>query len=275
MPKLLQVVLLLATTFALAQAPPTPAPDVAKPGGIEGLTADSELRGKTSLIRGVLKRFDPIHDVLLVHAFGGSDVRIAFDPRTEMLHGSTQTQVTGIPAGSIVSVDTVIEGGKLFARSVRVSTSMAGEVSGQVVRYDAAKSRLILRDPGNPENIALGVTPSTTVVNRDQRVSAASLAPGMLVHVKFVPAQSAATDIQILAERGNTFSFAGRVVGVDLRSRTVALSNTSDGTVRELATNSLDPTSLRLLREGADVSIQAEFDGDRYNARAVTVVPQQ
>jgi hypothetical protein len=42
--------------------------------------------------------------------------------------------------------------------------------------------------------------------------------------------------------------------------------------VRELAIGSLDDASLRLLREGADVSIQAEFDGDRYNVRTVALV---
>jgi hypothetical protein len=31
---------------------------------------------------------------------------------------------------------------------------------------------------------------------------------------------------------------------------------------------------MRLLREGADVSIQADFDGDRYNARSVTLLSQ-
>jgi hypothetical protein len=59
---------------------------------------------------------------------------------------------------------------------------------------------------------------------------------------------------------------------VDLRSRVLALSNDSDQSVRELAIGSLDADSLRLLREGVDVSIQAEFDGERYNARSVSVV---
>jgi hypothetical protein len=52
----------------------------------------------------------------------------------------------------------------------------------------------------------------------------------------------------------------------------VALSNDSDQSVHELTIGSLDSTSLDLLREGADVSIQAEFDGERYNARTVNLV---
>jgi hypothetical protein len=61
-------------------------------------------------------------------------------------------------------------------------------------------------------------------------------------------------------------------VAVDLRARVLALSEDSDQSVRELAITSLDSASLGLLQEGSDVSIQAEFDGDRYNARSVTVV---
>jgi hypothetical protein len=52
----------------------------------------------------------------------------------------------------------------------------------------------------------------------------------------------------------------------------VALSNDSDQNVHELAIGSLDNDSLGLLREGANVSIQAEFDGERYNARRVTLM---
>jgi hypothetical protein len=94
----------------------------------------------------------------------------------------------------------------------------------------------------------------------------------MLVQVWFSPAQNAANRIEILAERGNSFTFQGRIVAVDLRSRVVALSNDSDQSVHELTIGSLDSTSLDLLREGADVSIQAEFDGERYNARTVNLV---
>ena len=77
--------------------------------------------------------------------------------------------------------------------------------------------------------------------------------------------------MEILAERGGSFTFRGRVVAVDLRSHVLSLFNDSDQSVRELAIGSLDTIDLRLLREGADVSVQAEFDGDRYNIRNVTL----
>lgn len=228
--------------------------------------------GKVGLVRGVLKRLDPIHDQLLIHAFGGGDVRIAFDPRTQFLTETSRARLTGIPVGSVVSVDTVIDEGKLFARSVRTGSSNAVELNGQVVRYDAAKSQLTLRDPMSPENVSLRITPSTIVGNRGQSASPQTLSPGMLVRVRFSPAQNTANNVEILAEPGSSFAFEGRIVAVDLRSRVLALSNDSDQSVRELAIGSLDTASLHLLREGADVSIEAEFDGDRYNVRTVTLV---
>lgn len=229
---------------------------------------------KVGLVRGVLKRVDPIHDQLLVHVFGGRDIRIAFDPQTQLLPAKAGASLSGIPAGSVVSVDTVMNDGKLFALTVRTGSSNAAEINGQVVRYEATRSRLILRDPLSPGSIELRINANTAVVNRGKPASAETLSPGMLVKVWFTPAQNAANRIEILAERGNSFTFQGRIVAVDLRSRVLALTNDSDQSLHELAIGSLDGNSLGLLREGADVSIQAEFDGERYNARSVALVPR-
>lgn len=277
--------MLLCTLLVLAggveaqvAAPATP-PATADDAGAQPIVAPPDKLssaempgGKISLVRGVVKRLDPIHDQLLIHVFGGRDMRIAFDARTQLLTETTRTPLTSIPVGSVVSVDTVIDHGKLFARSVRTGTSHAVELNGQVVRYDAAKSQLTLRDPASPESVSLRITPSTQVVNRGKPASAQDLSPGMLVRVQFSATQKAANQVEILAERGNSFVFEGRVVALDLRSRVLALSNDSDQSVRELALGSLDDASVHLLREGANVSIQAEFDGDRYSVRAVTVM---
>jgi hypothetical protein len=236
------------------------------------LSSAREHGGKVGLVRGVVKRLDPIHDQLWIRAFGGHDIRIAFDARTQLVTENADTHLISLPPGSVVSVDTVIDNGKLFARAVRTGPADAIELNGQVVRYDAAKSQLTLRDPMSPKSVSLRITSSTMVVNRGQPASPQDLSAGMLVRVQFSPAQSVANNVEILAARGNSFTFEGRIVAVDLRARVLALSNDADQMVRELAIGSLDDASLRLLREGADVSIQAEFDGDRYNARTVALV---
>jgi hypothetical protein len=95
----------------------------------------------------------------------------------------------------------------------------------------------------------------------------------MLVRVWFSPAEHAANKVEILAERGKSFTFEGRIVALDLRSQVLSLSNDSDQSVRELAIGSLDANSRGLLREGADVNIQAEFDGERYTVLNIAAVP--
>jgi Domain of unknown function (DUF5666) len=270
--------LALITGIRAQVAPPAPSEVSSERGAAhQAATAgDNPLLkpgSKVSLVRGVLKRLDPIHDQLVIHAFGGGDVRIAFDPRTQLLPENPHAHLTGLPLGSAVSVDTVINEGKLFAVTVRTGPSNAAELNGQVVRYDAAKSQLTLRDPISPEGISLHIDASTAVTNQGHAASVQALAPGMLVRVWFSPTKDAANKIEIFAERGNSFTFEGKVVSVDLRSRVLSLSNESDQSVRELAIGSLDAPSLNLLREGADVNIRAEFDGDRYNVRAVSLMP--
>src|ERR1700733_2982981 len=242
---------------------PTTVPDIIPP----------ELPGgKVGLVRGVLKKLDPIHDQLLIKVFGDGVVRINFDPRTQLLPANASTHLTSLPTGSVLAVDTVIDRGKLFARTVRTVSSDAAELTGQIVPYDPTRSRLLIHDPMSPQSVSLQVNASTVVVNRGQPASAQTLSAGMLVQVWFSPAQKAASRIEILAERGNSFTFQGRVVSVDLRTHSVAVSNDTDQNVHEIAIGSLDHASLGLLREGADVTIQAEFDGDRYNARTVSLV---
>lgn len=267
-----------ATSPAMPSAAPVTPVATANEGGQRSLaiadTSWEPIPGhKVGLVRGVVKRLDPIHDQLLIHAFGGGDLRIAFDGRTQLFSENTRTRLTSIPAGSVVAVDTVIDGGKLFARAVRTGPSNAAELSGQVVSYNPTKSRLTLRDPISPDGVSLRITSSTTVVNQGQSASLSVLSPGMLVRVWFSPAQNAANNVEILAERGNSFTFQGRIIAVDLRSHVLSLSNNTDQSVRELALGSLDANSLGLLREGADVNIQAEFDGERYNVRTVAAVP--
>jgi len=236
----------------------------------DGLSSEGTPRGKVSLVRGVLKRWDPVHDELLIRAFGGGDVRIAFDPRTKLLGENRQARFTSLPTGSVVSVDTVMNGGKLFALSVRAGSSTGTELNGQVVRYDAARSQLILRDPVSPENITLRITPGTIVLNKGQTAAVQSLSPGVLVRTWFSPAHREVSKIEVLAVPGSSFTFEGRIVAVDLRSRVLALSNDSDQSTRELVIDALDPASLNLLRQDANVRIRAEFDGDGYRVRSVS-----
>lgn len=267
---ILSIILMIGCALAQVAAPAASDAGRQPAAGIADDLSPAKPGGKIGLMRGVVKRVDPIHDQLLIHIFGGHDIRIAFDPRTQFFPEKTSAHLTSLPAGSVVSVDTVIDHGRLFALSVRTGAAEAAELNGQVLQYDAAKGQLTLRDPESPKSVSVRITPNTTIVNRGDPASAQILAPGMLVRVSFVPTKDVANHVEILAERGGAFTFSGRIVAVDLRSHVLSLFNDSDQSVRELAIGSLDGTSVALLREGTEVSIQAEFDGDRYNVRSLT-----
>jgi hypothetical protein len=144
MPKFLWAMILIVGGAQAQVPPPATSPATSDDAGPQPTAAIADdlpsarpPAGKVSLVRGVLKRLDPIHDQLLVHTFGGGDIRIAFDTRTRLLSENASTRLAGIPAGSVVSVDTVIDNGKLFARTVRTGSSDAVELNGHVVRSDA------------------------------------------------------------------------------------------------------------------------------------------
>ena len=231
-----------------------------------------KLDGKVTLVRGVLKRVDPIHDQFVLQAFGGRDIKIGFDGQTKLVSDTPGMGLTNIPAGSVISLDVVTEGGRLFAKSVRTGAVSPAEVNGQVLGYDPTRARLNLRDAMSMKEFSLRIDPTTSVMNQGHSIAPQALAPGMLVRARFSSKDNAASQVEVLAERGSTYTFEGRVIALDLRSHVVSLSNDSDQSLRELAFGSLDSSSLKLLHEGAEVAIQAEFDGDAYNVRSVTAV---
>jgi hypothetical protein len=269
-------VILLAAGLAQSQsavsAPSNDAHPTKAADANDDISPPRKLDGKVGLVRGVLKRLDPIHDQLVIRAFGGGDIRMQFDGQTQLLSDNASMHLTSIPLGTVVSVDTLVDSGKLFARSVRTGSAGAVELSGQVVRYDPTRSQLILRDPASPDSVTVRINENTRLFNKGQTVSPQALSDGMLVQVWLSPTDRTASHIEILAERGSSFTFAGRIVAVDLHARVLSLLNDTDQSLRELAFASLDNGNLPMLKEGADVAIDAEFDGDKYNIHKVTVL---
>jgi hypothetical protein len=275
MPKLLWVIVLgVGCAQAQSATPATSNSTTTQPSVVTDDLPAHKAEGKVSLARGVLKQLDPIHDELIIEPFGGGHVRIRFDTATKLLPENTALGLTKLPIGSVVSVDTAIQDGKLYAVSVRTGNYGVAELNGQIERYDPTRSELTLNDRLSPESVLLRVSPTTTVIKDGKPASLQALASGMLVRVSF-SAQHTAREIEILAERGSSFTFRGRIIAVDLRSKTVSLSNDTDQSLRELVFRSLDSNSLNLLREGSRVTVEAEFDGDRYNIRSVAQAPAQ
>ena len=271
-------IIFLATGLAPAQ---TPAPAKAdnsttqRTNNLRELFPPMPLGDKIGLVRGTLKGIDPVFDQLVLQTFGDGELRIKFDQRTELLSSTAHAKLTSLPAGSVLSIDTVTtQDGKLFARSVRSSASSYAELNGQVINYDASRAELTLRDPVSPEDVSLRLTPKTTIIRQGQTASIGILSPGMLVLVWALPVQKTVERIEILAKPGDSFTFAGKVIAVNLREHVLSLLNDSDQSLHELHFLSPSNNELALLREGNSVTITAEFDGSHYNVRSIAAVPQ-
>jgi len=224
------------------------------------------------LIGGTIARLDPIRDELVLHAFGGRDVKIQFDVRTQILREEEPISVRELRTGTRVYADTIRMDGRVFAKTLRVATGKTlGEATGQVTAYDASKGTLRVRDSLSGAPFLVRISSQTTLQTADRAIPVSQLIAGSLVHIWFSSAVDwrDAHKIEVLAQPGETFSFAGKISFVDFRAGYVAIAEPSGMAIHEVAIDDL-PTDVKLqLKEGMDVVVSAKFDGKNYEARTI------
>jgi hypothetical protein len=234
---------------------------------------------KASLIGGTIQKMDRVRDEITVQVFGGGKMKIFFDTRTHIYDGGGQASTSDLHLGDRVYVDTILDGSAVFAKTIRLKTTVsAGESQGIVTSYRPDKQELILRDVLSPRPLKIRLTPQTSIIHGDHAAPAGELVSGTLVAVKFGAQQDGhdvAREVSVLAVPGASFTFAGRVTGVDLRLGLLVLTSSTDNKTYEIY---FDPSVVAAddnLRQAADVTVLARFDGDRYVARSVTVNSQK
>jgi hypothetical protein len=232
---------------------------------------------KASLIGGTVGRLDRVRDQITVQVFGGGKMKIFFDPRTHIYHDGAEASLADLHQGDRVYVETILDGSSVFARAIRLKTSTsAGESQGIITNYSADKGELQLRDALSPRTIKIRVTPQTRIHEGDHSASAAKLAPGTLVAVKFGANNNSkdggevASEVSVLASPGDSFTFAGQVTAIDLRLGLMVLTSSTDHKTYEIY---LDPsvTIDDSVRPSVDVTVLTRFQENRYVARSITV----
>jgi hypothetical protein len=131
-----------------------------------------------------------------------------------------------------------------------------------------------MRDQLSPHSVTVRLSPSTRIVKGDKTSSANELVPGTLIAVKFGAQKDGhglAREVAVLAVPGSSFTFAGEVINLDLRTGLLVLNSSTDRKTYEIYLDQAAGTVDDNLRQGAQVSVIARFDGDRYVARNVTV----
>lgn len=256
---------------ALADSPEI---TLASPGPLPDLPPISS-HNKISLIGGTVEKLDRVRDEFTVQVFGGGKINVYFDPRSHVYNNGNEASISDLHVGDRVSIDTMLDGGNIFARTIRLKgASNGGESQGVVVDYVASSGQLILRDRLSPQSLRLRVTPQTRVMQSGHAVSVSELVSGTLVAVKFDPqnkGRDVATEISVLATPGTAFTFAGEVTGLDLSTGLLVLTSATDGKSYEIYLSPSAVVARDKLRQSANVTVLTRFDGNRYVAQSITV----
>lgn len=232
----------------------------------------------STLVGGIAKKVDGIRNRVVIAPFGSSKtIAVQFDERTHIYRDAHETTILGIQKGDRVYADTMLVGPKVFARNLRVITSMGpAEASGQVVAYDHRTQtvRIVDKLTNTPVEFKLGK--DTELRSKSGEATANDIRPGSLVSVVFAPGQKGgeAKQISVLAVPGSNYIFAGRITNLDLHAGIIDVDNQSDGKNYELH---FPPTmeNRAELRVGAQVAANANFDGRTYRTQQITVTPEQ
>jgi hypothetical protein len=232
-------------------------------------------KGRSTVIGGAIREVDGVRDQLTLNIFGGHAMKVLYDERTQVYRDGVKASLRDLRAGDHVSVETMLDGTTVFARSIHMLSHLPeGECQGQVLSYDRSKGELMVRDSLSPEPIKLHISSSTTISRQGQEPSSGDLIAGTLISIHFQAngaGQNVADKIAVLASPGSAFVFSGNVVFLDLHTGLLSLVDPRDDKHYEI---SFDPARLRLSRdvhEGTAVTVTANFDGARYSASAVTV----
>ncbi len=193
--------------------------------------------GQVTLVGGTVVSLDAVMNRMVVQPFGGKQkMKVRFDTRTRFYRDGKPIQQREIQQGQRVYLDSMLNGDKVFAKSIWIQTATQGGTGrGQIVDFDVARKTLTVRDELSDQPVKMQITSATVVRKGDQPASVNDLTQGALVTLGFGTQR-------------------------ELREITIVATPFLDA----VATN-----ILRQLREGQNVTVSAVFDGTRYSARQI------
>jgi len=232
-------------------------------------------KGKATLIGGTISSLDRVRDQVVIRPFGGHDLKVLFDGRTQIWRDGSKASTLDLKIGEKAYVDTVLDGTTIFAKNIRVISKGAfGESRGQIVTFDRGRSEMTLNDGLNPESVKVRIIPGTKVLSDGRETSTNMLRPGTLVAIEFSPAGDSvvsAQQISILAQPGTSFTFVCKVMFLDMHKGILSLVDPRDKKNYEVYFN---PSTVHIngdLQLDSDVTVNAAFDGTRYATGAIMV----
>jgi hypothetical protein len=235
-------------------------------------------KGRSTVEGGLIRSVDPVRDQLVLSVYGTKPMKILYDERTLVYRDGVKTSVSDLRAKDHASVQTVLDGTKIFAVSIHMlSKAPEGEAQGQVQSYDAGTGQLTVSAALSGQAITLHVPPGTSIVGVGQlTVSSPSaglqdLVKGTLLSVQFDSSNNGrgvARQISILATPGSSFVFTGNVVSLDLAANRLVLLDPKDDQTYSIVFDRSRFSMSHDLHVGSHVTVKTTFDGSHYVATA-------
>lgn len=237
--------------------------------------------GKSTVIGGAIGRVDPVRDQITLRLFGSNDtMKILYDERTQVYVNGKRIDVLDLKPETHASVETTLDGTRVFALRIHVLTSLPeGDCRGVVLSYDAGSRRLVVDSTLSHQAVRLDVPSGIPIVRVGQQEFASGqsgvgdLMHGSLVDVKFQSGQKGrgvATHIDVLATPGSQFSFTGQISLLDFSSGRLGILDPRDNQTYEFHFDPSRLHSARQLHEGSHVKVSAQYDGSQYQVVDLT-----
>jgi hypothetical protein len=235
--------------------------------------------GRSTVFGGEIRDLDPVRNQLTLKVFGERPMKILFDERTEAYRDGKRVPLREVRPEEQASVQTILDGSKLFALSIHVlSNAEQGEYEGRVLRFNPATGELEVAAGQSQETIRLLVTGTTSFERSgqsrfaSQRAGASDMAAGALISAQFGASskgEPVANRITILAVPGSSFVFGGTVSSLDLRSGLMVVVDQRDQKSYALSFNPGLP-AVQQLHVGDGVRAVTNYDGVHYIATEIT-----
>jgi hypothetical protein len=238
-------------------------------------------RGRSTVLGGELLNIDAVRDELTLKVFQQRPMKILFDERTQVYRDGERIALHDLAPAYHASVETVLDGTKVFALSIHILTQPPeGESQGSVLSYNPGKNLLIINDPLSSAATTLTVPLHTLILHEGQSSvfsgpsGVPDLVKGSLISVKFKSneeGRGVATQIAVLATPGSDFTFSGILSALDLHSGFMTLVDYRDEKSYDIFFDATHLQAAGNLRERDHVRVTAAYNGVRYVAIAVTL----
>jgi hypothetical protein len=242
---------------------------------VAGSDVPSMPKGKSTIFGGQIRNVDQVRDQIVLSVYGEKPMKILYDERTQVFRDGTRIPLRDLAPTDHVSVQTTLDGAKIFAVSIHILSNMPqGDFQGRIQDYDPQTGMLTLNGSGSGSAFRLEVTKDTTVTRQGQQSFTAQnrgqfdLVRGALIAVTFQSGgkgQGIAKDITVLATPGASFVFSGNITSLNLAAGWFVVTDPRDDRTYQIYFDVHDSNATKF-KAGDHVRISADYDGTRYVA---------